>query len=52
MTSNLHNGGDEETKEIRDLTEVIRTIDLDDPARERNATHMRDAQGRVIEFHE
>jgi hypothetical protein len=52
MNSNIHIGGDDDKQEIRDLTEVIRNIDLDDPSREMNATHMRDSQGRVIEFHE
>jgi hypothetical protein len=52
MTSNMHTGGDDDKMEIRDLTEVIRNIDIDDPARDVNATQMRDAQGRVVEFHE
>lgn len=46
------NDQEQQREELRDLTQTVRDIDIHDPQNARNETHMKDAQGREIEFNE
>ncbi len=42
----------EQAQDIRDLTKVIRQIDINDPARDKNETEMKTTDGRRCKFTE
>lgn len=42
----------EQAQDLQSLTQIVRSIDIDDPKREGNKTYMRDSKGRMIQFNE
>ena len=42
----------EQAQEVRDLTKIIRKIDINDPARDKNETEMKTKDGRICKFTE
>lgn len=41
-----------QTKEVRDLTKVVRQIDIKDPKRKENETQMKTTEGKICKFTE
>lgn len=46
------NSKQEQARDVRDLTNTIRQIDINDPRRDRNETEMRTTDGRTCKFTE